>query len=102
MISIAGLAYHIAMGQVLYGSWQAMSQTHWRIRRPCESRVVNTGTGASTSTLTDERGAFTFNNLQAGIYKVTITAAPSRLLSWIRFDRRQLRPRLDAELRLVM
>ena len=38
--------------------------------------AVNTGTGITRETATDERGNYVFTDLQAGTYKVTI-AAPS-------------------------
>jgi hypothetical protein len=106
MISIAGLAASlvtmVAMGQVLYGSLagNVTDPTGAFVAR-ARVEVVNTGTGASTSALTDERGAFVFNNLQAGIYKVTITAATFKALALdqIRIDANSVR-RLDAELQV--
>jgi hypothetical protein len=107
MIGIAGLAASLvtmgaAMGQVLYGSLagNVTDPTGAFVAR-ARVEVVNTGTSASTSALTDERGAFTFNNLQAGIYKVTITAATFKalVLDQIRIDANSVR-RLDAELQV--
>ncbi|MBS1830946.1 MAG: carboxypeptidase regulatory-like domain-containing protein, partial [Acidobacteria bacterium] len=36
--------------------------------------VLNTGTGLLKSTLTDERGVYSFNDLQVGAYKLTFTS----------------------------
>ena len=63
--------------------------------------ALNIGTGVSTSVVTDERGSYTFNNLQAGIYKVTITASTFKVLVQdnVRLDANSAR-RLDGQLEL--
>ncbi|HEU0184937.1 MAG TPA: TonB-dependent receptor [Blastocatellia bacterium] len=61
--------------------------------------ALSIGTGVSTSVVTDERGTYTFNNLQAGIYKVTVTAPTFKSLVQdnVRLDANSAR-RLDGQL----
>ena len=35
--------------------------------------IVNTRTGESKATVTDERGGYAFSNLQVGVYKITLS-----------------------------
>jgi hypothetical protein len=103
VMGVVGLAAPMAaICQVLYGSLAGnVTDPTGAIVAGARVEVVNSGTGASTSALTNERGAFVFNNLQAGVYKVTITAATFKALvqDQIRIDANSVR-RLDAELQV--
>src|SRR5262245_43336124 len=103
LMIVVGLAAPLVVtGQVLYGSLAGnVTDPTGAVVPGAKVEVVNTGTGASSSVLTDERGIFVFNNLQAGLYKVTITAATFKVLAQdqIRIDANSVR-RLDAELQV--
>jgi len=67
--------FSLAVAQVLYGTLTG------NITDPSSASVpgatveaVDIGTGASFKATTDERGVFRFNNLQTGIYKMTVSA----------------------------
>jgi Carboxypeptidase regulatory-like domain/TonB dependent receptor len=67
--------------QVLYGSLTGnVTDPTGAAVAGTKVEALNIGTGVSTSLVTDERGAYTFNSLQAGIYKVTITAQTFKTL----------------------
>jgi hypothetical protein len=86
--------------QILYGTLTGnVTDQSGAIVRGAKVEAVNTGTGSSTSVTTDERGAYQFNNLQAGIYKVTITASSfkSRVQDSVRIDA-NIVLRVDAQL----
>jgi hypothetical protein len=60
--------------QVLYGSLTgAVTDPSGAAVAGAKVEARNIGTGVSNSVVTDERGAFLFNNLQTGVYKVTVT-----------------------------
>ena len=66
----------VAPAQVLYGSLTG------NVTDPAEAAVpgakveaLNVGTGVAQQANTDVRGSYLFNNLQAGTYRVTISAA---------------------------
>src|SRR5262252_6878817 len=88
--------------QVLYGSFTGnVTDQSGAVVAGAKVEALNIGTGNSTSVVTDERGAYLFNNLQAGIYKVTITSANFKALAQdsVRIDANATR-RLDAELQV--
>ena len=63
--------------QVLYGSLTGnVTDQTGAVVAGAKVEATNISTGVSLSVATDERGGFLFNNLQAGVYKLTI-AAPS-------------------------
>ncbi|MFN0100829.1 MAG: TonB-dependent receptor domain-containing protein [Bryobacteraceae bacterium] len=63
--------------QVLYGTLNGSVVDASNAAVPnAKIEAINTGTGVGRQITTDERGAFQFNDLQAGVYKVT-TSAPS-------------------------
>ncbi len=76
LIVIVGAATaNAALAQVLYGSLVG------NVTDPSEARVpkatvtvTNTGTGLSRSGVTDERGAYAFYDVQAGLYNVKVGA----------------------------
>ncbi len=89
-----------AGAQVLYGSLTGnVTDQSGAVVAGAKVEALNTGTGVSTSVVTDERGAYLFSNLQAGVYKVTITSANFKALAQdkVRVDANATR-RLDAQL----
>jgi Carboxypeptidase regulatory-like domain/TonB dependent receptor len=88
--------------QVLYGSLTGnVSDQAGAVVAGAKVEAVNVGTGVSTSVVTDERGTYIFNNLQAGVYKVSITASSFKALVQenIRVEVNVVR-RLDAQLQV--
>jgi Carboxypeptidase regulatory-like domain/TonB dependent receptor len=68
--------------QVLYGSLTGnVTDQAGAAVAGAKVEALNVGTGVSTSVVTDERGAYQFNNLQPGVYKVTITAQSFKSLA---------------------
>lgn len=73
--TVFSLAVSSLHGQVLYGSLTGNITDPSGAAVPvAKIETLNTGTGISKSASTDERGGYLFNDLQPGIYKVTITA----------------------------
>jgi hypothetical protein len=96
MVAIAG----VTKAQVLYGSLTGnVTDQAGAAVTGAKVELLNAGTGVSISTITDERGGYVFNNLQPGVYKVTITAQSFRSLAQdnIRIDANVVR-RLDSQL----
>jgi hypothetical protein len=63
------------LGQVLYGSLVgSVTDPSGGAVPKARVEALNTSTGVGRQTATDDRGAFSFNDLQAGQYKVTISA----------------------------
>ncbi|MBC8165697.1 MAG: carboxypeptidase regulatory-like domain-containing protein, partial [Bryobacteraceae bacterium] len=61
--------------QVLYGSLTGnVADGTGAIIPGAKVEAVNSGTGVRKQTSTDERGAFQFNDLQPGTYRVTVSA----------------------------
>jgi hypothetical protein len=88
--------------QVLYGSLMGnVTDQSGASVAGAKVEALNIGTGVSTSGVTDERGAYLFNSLQAGIYKLTITAQTFKTLSQtnIKVEANASR-RLDAQLEI--
>src|SRR2546423_14579395 len=76
LVAVSCLLSGAAMGQVLYGSLTG------NVTDPSGASVVgakvtalNIGTGVSTDTTVNASGVYRFQALQAGTYKVTISAA---------------------------
>jgi Carboxypeptidase regulatory-like domain/TonB dependent receptor len=100
MILMALTSGGAAGAQVLYGSLTGIvTDQTGSIVTGAKVEALNTSTGVSTSVTTDERGAYLFNNLQAGVYKVAITAASFKSLVQenVRVDVNTVR-RVDAQL----
>jgi hypothetical protein len=74
---IAGLLAPIsASAQVLYGSLTGnVADQTGAILPGIMAQVLNKDTGVAKTAITNERGAYLFNDLQVGIYKLTISAA---------------------------
>jgi Carboxypeptidase regulatory-like domain/TonB dependent receptor-like, beta-barrel len=88
--------------QVLYGSLTGnVTDQSGAAVAGAKIEALNTGTGVSTSVVTDERGAYLFTNLLAGLYKVTITAQTFKALAQdnVRVEVNTIR-RLDAQLQV--
>jgi outer membrane receptor protein involved in Fe transport len=86
--------------QVLYGSLTGnVTDPSGAVVAGAKVEALNIGTGVSTSAVTDERGSFLFSNLQAGLYKVTVTSANFKALAQenVRIESNTIR-RLDARL----
>jgi outer membrane receptor protein involved in Fe transport len=86
--------------QVLYGSLTGnVTDPSGAAVAGAKVEALNIGTGVSTSVVTDERGAYFFSNLQASLYKVTITAQTFKALAQdnVRIEVNKIR-RLDAQL----
>jgi protocatechuate 3,4-dioxygenase beta subunit len=65
-----------AFGQVLYGTLTGTVTDPSGAGLPKASvEALNTGTGATTTQTTDDRGTFLFNDLLPGNYNVTVTAS---------------------------
>jgi Carboxypeptidase regulatory-like domain/TonB dependent receptor len=101
IVALLSIAASTAVpAQVLYGTLTGnVTDQSGAVVRGAKVEAVNTGTGSSTSVTTDERGAYLFNNLQAGVYKVTITASSfkSRVQDNVGVDANTVR-RVDAQL----
>ena len=64
-----------ATAQVLYGSLTGNVTDPTGATVPGASvEALNQGTGVHSQTTTDDRGVYRFNNMQAGLYKVTVAA----------------------------
>jgi hypothetical protein len=86
--------------QVLYGSLMGnVTDPSGAAVAGAKVEALNIGTGASTSAVTDERGAYLFNSLQAGLYDVTITGRTFKTLAQknVRVEANATR-RLDGQL----
>jgi hypothetical protein len=101
MISLLALAIPPAgRAQVLYGSLTGnVTDQSGGVVVGAKVEVVNTGTDASRSTTTDDRGSYLFSDLQPGVYKVTVAAPNFKTLveEGVRVDANTIR-RLDPQL----
>ncbi len=91
-----------ANAQVLYGSLTGnVTDPTGAVVAGAKVEALNVATGVPISVVTDERGAYLFTNLQAGVYKVTITAQTFKALAQdnVRIDANTIR-RLDAQLQV--
>ena len=92
-----------ANAQVLYGSLTGnVADQSGAILPGVMVEVLNKDTGVSKTALTDERGGYLFNDLQVGVYKLTVSA-PS-FQSFIRDDisiTANTIVRMNAELRVA-
>ena len=91
-----------ASAQVLYGSLTgAVTDPSGAVVVGAKVEALNVSTGVAKTAVTDERGVFLFSDLQAGVYKLTITAAAFKSLVQenIKIDANTTR-RLDAEMQV--
>src|SRR5262245_20278714 len=74
IVGLAGAA--AANAQVLYGSLTGnVTDQTGAILPGIKVEVSNNATGVTKMLITDERGSYLFSDLQAGVYKVAISAA---------------------------
>ena len=91
-----------ASAQVLYGSLTgAVTDQSGAVVVGAKVEALNVSTGVAKTAVTDERGVFLFSDLQAGVYKLTITASAFKSLVQenIKIDANTTR-RLDAEMQV--
>ena len=78
VLSLALAAFTLPVSthaQVLYGSITGnVTDKSGLAMASAKVEALNTGTGVAKQTATDLHGAFMFNDLQPGVYKVTISA----------------------------
>jgi hypothetical protein len=93
---------HSASAQVLYGSLTgAISDATGAAVPNAKVEAVNEGTGVMRQAVSDERGAFQFNDLQPGVYRLTISAPNFSTLKQdgIRIEANSIR-RVEAKLQV--
>src|SRR5437016_5682992 len=74
LMVVAFLAPRLTYSQVLYGSLTGNVSDQKGAAVPgAKVELVNASTGAGKSTVSDERGGYSFSDLQAGVYKLTIS-----------------------------
>jgi hypothetical protein len=99
------LAFALVCGagaQVLYGSLTGnVTDQSGAVVVGAKVEALNVSTGVAKTAVTDERGVFLFSDLQAGVYKLTITATAFKSLVQenIKIDANTTR-RLDAEMQV--
>ncbi len=95
-------APRIIQAQVLYGSLtgNVVDQTG-AVVKGAKVEALNSSTGTTKSAVTDDRGVYLLNNLEIGIYKLTIVAASfqKQALDEIRVEANSVR-RVDAQLQV--
>jgi hypothetical protein len=95
--------FALAMGvhsQVLYGSMTGIVTDPKESAVPgAKVEVTNMATGESRSVMSDDRGGYAFNDLQAGTYRLTVSLASFKTLlrDDIRIENNKVR-RFDAQL----
>src|SRR5262245_12139663 len=92
----------VAGAQILYGSLTGnVTDATGAIVTGAKVEALNIATGVSTTVGADERGAYLFSNLQAGVYKVTITVQGFKALTQenVRIEANTTR-RLDAQMQV--
>jgi hypothetical protein len=71
----------VAGGQVLYGSLTGnVTDPSGAVVTGAKVEALNVSTGSAKVAITDERGAFLFSDLQAGVYKLSFTARSFKTL----------------------
>jgi hypothetical protein len=100
---LAALTCGVANAQVLYGSLTGNVTDPSNAAVPgAKVEALNVGTGVAKQTTTDDRGSYLFNNLQFGVYKITITAPAFRTVieNDIQVNANEVR-RVDLHLQIV-
>jgi Carboxypeptidase regulatory-like domain/TonB dependent receptor-like, beta-barrel len=100
---LAALTCGVANAQVLYGSLTGNVTDPSNAAVPgAKVEALNVGTGVAKQTTTDDRGSYLFNNLQFGVYKITITAPAFRTVieNEIQVNANEVR-RVDLHLQIV-
>src|SRR5215813_8182977 len=103
MLLFLTLALTIGAGaQVLYGSLTGnVTDPTGAVVTGAKVEAQNIATGVSTTVNANERGAYLFSNLQAGVYKVTVTVQGFKALTQenVRIEANTTR-RLDAQMQV--
>ncbi|HEU0174382.1 MAG TPA: TonB-dependent receptor, partial [Blastocatellia bacterium] len=102
LLLLAIVTPRVIDAQVLYGSLTGnVTDPTGAVVSGAKVEAQNIGTGVSTSVVTDERGAYLFNSLQAGVYKVTVTSQNFKALAQenVRIEANTTR-RLDAQMQV--
>src|SRR5260370_22510433 len=74
LLLAALLAPRLAHSQVLYGSLTGnVTDQKGAAVAGAKVDVTNTGTGSTRTTTTDDRGGYSFTDLESGTYKITVT-----------------------------
>jgi hypothetical protein len=97
------LSAGVGRAQVLYGSLTGNVTDPSSAAVPAvKVQLVNTETGVSRQTETDARGAYLFNNLQLGTYKVTVEAKgfQTSIVDGVRLNANEVR-RVDVQVRIA-
>jgi hypothetical protein len=100
---LAALACGVVNAQVLYGSLTGNVTDPSNAAVPgAKVEALNVGTGVAKQTTTDDRGSYLFNNLQFGVYKITIAAPAFRTVieNDIQVNANEVR-RVDLHLQIV-
>ncbi len=93
----------VSYAQILYGSLTGNVTDPGSAGVPAANvQATNVGTGVTRETKTDAAGVYTFNNLQSGTYKITLTAPGFKTLvaDNIGIDANQVR-RVDLGLQIA-
>jgi hypothetical protein len=93
---------HVTGAQVLYGSLTGnVTDDTGAAVTGAKVELLNVGTAAAKSVITDERGGYVFSDLQAGLYKLTISASSFKTLvqEKVKVDANTVR-RVDAQLQV--
>jgi hypothetical protein len=81
LVLAALLAPRLAQSQVLYGSLTGnVTDQKGAAVAGAKVDVTNTGTRSTKTTTTDDRGGYTFSDLQSGVYKITVTLTSFKTL----------------------
>jgi hypothetical protein len=93
----------VSNAQVLYGSLTGNVSDPSNAAVPgAKVEALNVGTGVAQQATTDERGAYLFNNLQFGVYKITVSAPSFRTVieNNVQVNANEVR-RVDVKLTIV-
>jgi hypothetical protein len=93
----------LANAQVLYGSLTGNVTDPSNAAVPgAKVEALDVGTGVAKQTTTDDRGSYLFNNLQFGVYKITITSPAFRTIieNNVQVNANEVR-RVDIHLQIV-
>jgi len=100
---LAALSCGLANAQVLYGSLTGNVTDPSNAAVPgAKVEALDVGTGVAKQTTTDDRGSYLFNNLQFGVYKITITSPAFRTVieNNVQVNANEVR-RVDIRLQIV-
>jgi len=102
LLALVGVG-SVAQAQVLYGSLTGNVTDPSGAAIPgAKVEALNTGTGTARQAESDVGGAYSFSNLQSGVYKITVTSAgfQTTIVDGITVNTNQIR-RVDLSLRIA-